>query len=392
LSVSATPTVLLTLGRLPKALELARALHAAGCRVIVAEPFGWHICRLSRAVARSFRIASPNRDKARFLDDLAGIVERERVDIVVPVSEEALHVVDVQARLPDGVCLYSPPAATLHELHDKLLFARLATRLGLAVPLTEPHEAPAAVTLAANTDFIVKPRHSCSGIGFRAYRRGAPVPPVDPLTPAVVQSFVAGEHLSTFSIAHDGKVTGTVIYRGTVFSGTVAVCFERLPGHASIERWIRDFVAGIGYDGFISFDFIVERDRPLAIECNPRLTSGAHFVAQMTLAAAVLGRHEVPFDFASHTLLQQFYPVLTEAQKAMFGSGPFRRNLGQLLSARDVVWSPRDPWPFLLMTPASWELLRLTMFGGQSFGEAATADIAWFGGGPPVNAAAAPGT
>jgi len=29
-------TVLLTLGRLPKALEMARALAAAGCRVIVA--------------------------------------------------------------------------------------------------------------------------------------------------------------------------------------------------------------------------------------------------------------------------------------------------------------------------------------------------------------------
>jgi hypothetical protein len=358
----------------------------------VAEPFGWHICRLSRAVARSFRIASPNRDKDRFLDDLAGIVRQEQVDVVVPVSEEALHVVDVRSRLPDGVRLYSPPAQLLHELHDKLGFAQLAARLGLAVPLTEAHDAAAAAALAASTDFIVKPRHSCSGIGFRACRRGTPMPPVDPLTPAVVQSFVAGEHLSTFSIARDSRVLGTVVYRGTVFSGTVAVCFERLPGHAGIERWVRDFVAGVGYDGFISFDFIVEQDRPLAIECNPRLTSGAHFTAPTALAAAVLGRHEVPFAFAAHRLLQQFYPALTETQKSMFGAGPFWRNLGQLLSARDVVWSLRDPWPFLLMTPASWELLRLTMFGGQSFGEAATADIAWFGGGRPVNAIAEHGT
>jgi hypothetical protein len=383
-----TPTVLLTLGRLPKALELARALHAAGCRVIVAEPFGWHICRLSRAVSRSFRIASPNRDKGRFLDELVAIVTRERVDIVVPVSEEALHAMDLQARLPGGVRLYSPPAEMLHELHDKLRFARRASSLGLAVPRTEPQEATAAAALASSGDFIVKPRHSCSGIGFRAFRRGSQLPPVDPLTPAVVQSFVEGEHLSTFSIARDGRVLGTVIYRGTIFSGTVAVCFERVPGHAGIERWVEAFAAGVGYTGFISFDFIVERDLPLAIECNPRLTSGAHFVAPATLAAAVLERHAEPFAFGLHTRLQQFYPALTETQKSMFGAGAFRRNLGELLSARDVVWSPRDPWPFLLMTPASWELLRLTIFGGKSFGEAATADIAWFGGEPPVSAAA----
>jgi hypothetical protein len=386
-----TSTVLLTLGRLPKALELARALHAAGCRVIVAEPFGWHICRLSRDVSRSYRIASPNRDKARFLAELAAIVERERVDIVVPVSEEALHVMDLQAQLPGGVRLYSPPAAMLHELHDKLRFVRRASALGLAVPRTEPQEAAAAAALASSGDFIVKPRHSCSGIGFRAFRHGAQLPPVDPRTPAVVQSFVAGDHLSTFSIARDGQVLGTVIYRGTVFSGTVAVCFERVPEHAGIGRWVEAFVAGVGYTGFISFDFIVEHDLPVAIECNPRLTSGAHFVAPATLAAAVLGRHSEPFAFGPHSRLQQFYPALTETQKSMFGAGPFRRNLGQLLGARDVVWSRRDPWPFLLMTPASWELLRLTIFGGKSFGEAATADIAWFGGEAPVSAAA-PGT
>ena len=45
-------TVLLTLGRLPKALELARALRAAGARVLVAEPFAKHLTGTSRAVER----------------------------------------------------------------------------------------------------------------------------------------------------------------------------------------------------------------------------------------------------------------------------------------------------------------------------------------------------
>lgn len=373
-------TVLLTLGRLPKGLDVARALHAAGCRVVVAEPFAWHICRLSRAVARSYQVTAPNLDKARYLDDLAAIVERESVDVIVPVSEEALHALALRDRVGPQVRFYSPPAALVHQLHDKLHFAELAMELGLDVPVTHPLDSHAAREFAERNDYIVKPRHSCSGIGFSAHQRGMPLPQAPASSPAVLQAFVAGEHLSTFSIARGGQLLGTAIYRGTVFSGTVAVCFERVPEHAAIARWVNEFVARTRYDGFVSFDFIVAGDRPFAIECNPRLTSGVHYVAGRTLAAAVLGDTDASFESNGRTLLQQFYPALTETQKTMFGPGPFKRNLGQLLAASDVVWSRRDPLPFLMMTPVSWELLRLTIFKGLTFGEAATADIAWFGG------------
>ena len=60
-------TVLLTLGRLPKALELARALHAAGCRVVVAEPFRRHLTGASRQVARSVQVTSPVIDREAYL-------------------------------------------------------------------------------------------------------------------------------------------------------------------------------------------------------------------------------------------------------------------------------------------------------------------------------------
>jgi hypothetical protein len=389
-----TATVLLTLGRLPKGLDVARALHAAGCRVIVAEPFAWHICRLSRAVARSYRVTAPNVDQARYLDELATIVEREGVDIIVPISEEAIHALALRERVPPRVRFYSPPAPLVHRLHDKLRFAEWAADMRLDVPATCALDAPEARVIADRAAYIVKPRHSCSGIGFSAHAQGAPLPAAPKDSPAVVQAFVGGEHLSTFSIARAGRVLGTAIYRGTVFSGTVAVCFERVPGHAAIERWVNEFVANSDYDGFVSFDFIVSRDdgRAYAIECNPRLTSGVHYVAPSTLAAAVLGQDEAVFSLNERTLLQQFYPALTETQKTMFGPGPFKRNLSQLVAARDVVWSPRDPWPFLMMTPVSWELLRLTIFKGLTFGEAATADVAWFGREEPVSPAGARGT
>jgi hypothetical protein len=55
-------TVLITIGRLPKALDFARAFHARGWRVVVAEPFRRHLTGASRQVARSMQVTSPVRD------------------------------------------------------------------------------------------------------------------------------------------------------------------------------------------------------------------------------------------------------------------------------------------------------------------------------------------
>ena len=56
------PTAILTLGRLPKALAVARALRSQGYRIVVAEPFALHVSRVSRDVARSYTLPAPNLD------------------------------------------------------------------------------------------------------------------------------------------------------------------------------------------------------------------------------------------------------------------------------------------------------------------------------------------
>jgi carbamoylphosphate synthase large subunit len=126
----------------------------------------------SRAVDRCFRVTAPNDDLEAYLGDLLRIIADEKVDLVLPVSEEALHVTHLAGRLPDGVRLWSAPREQIARYHDKLDFNRLAARLGLAVPATYPADAPEAAELAAGHDFVVKPRHSCSGIGLRLARAG----------------------------------------------------------------------------------------------------------------------------------------------------------------------------------------------------------------------------
>ena len=94
------PTVLITLGRLPKGLDLARSFRRLGWRVIVAEPFRWHLSAMSNAVARRYTVTAPAIDRERYLGELCDIVMKEGVELVVPVSEEIMHVSHLAGRLP----------------------------------------------------------------------------------------------------------------------------------------------------------------------------------------------------------------------------------------------------------------------------------------------------
>ena len=128
----------------------------------------------------------------------------------------------------------------------------------------------------------------------------------------------------------------------------------------------------------MSFDFVVDQaGQALAIECNPRVTSGVHFVNPDDLAAAILDPGSIEtIRFRTGRLSQQFFPCLTETQKSVF-SPLFRKNLGYLRRARDVTWSARDPLPLLLMPFTAYQIIARSIAKGQSFGEASTFDISW---------------
>jgi len=371
-------TVLLTLGRLPKALDLARGFSANGHRVLVAEPFRRHLTGASRSVARSFRVPAPADDHPGYLGALRGIIAAEAVDLVVPISEEAMHVGHLAGTLPPSVRLLTMPPTDLLAMHDKARFIDVARGHGVAVPETALLGSAAGSALAARSDHVVKPVFSCSGRGVRFRRADETLPDAAAEPPAIVQQRLQGRVLSSYSFVHRGRVLATVIYTAVLLSGTVAVVFERLD-HQAAEAWIAKLVAGLNWSGSIAFDLIEDATGAVhGIECNPRATSGLHFVEATDLAAAMLDPDNAPaIRRRPETRLQQAYSTLTEAHGA-FGDWPrFRRNLALLANTRDVTWDRRDPWPFLSMTWTSWEIIAAARRLRVPFGEVATLDVGW---------------
>lgn len=373
-------TVLLTLGRLPKALDLARSFAAAGWRVVVAEPHRRHLAGASRSVARSVQVVAPALDRQAYLRGLARVVAEEGASLVIPVSEEAMQVAFLRPLLPAGVRLLAMPPELMLRLHDKHGFARHAAAIGLAVPETWALDDPRAARLAARAAVVVKPLHACSGRGVRRLARGAPLPPPEP---AVAQRLVSGEEYSTCTLAQDGRVQGTVVYRGTLMSGSVAVGFERVDNPA-IEAWVARFVESVAWTGFIAFDLILDAaGTPWGIECNPRTTSGLHFFAEADLARAVIDPAH-PLRPRPERLLQQFWSCLTETQHSAGDWPRFRANLRHLLGTPDVTWRAGDPLPLLTMPWTAWPIIREARRRGVPFGEVATLDLGWS---PPPGAA-----
>lgn len=398
--------MLLTLGRLPKCLDIARALAARGCHVQIAEPHARHLTGASRAVQRSHPLPPPAIDRHAYQRALQTLARQERIDLIVPVSEETLFVADIADALPASVQVFGATPVTVRALHDKLEFARRCARLGLPVPETCAGNDPEARRLIGAGPTVSKPRYSCAGQGIHFLDQGTALPEPDRSPDRVVQRAIAGPLLASFSIAHQGRVLLTVLYRARVLSGSVAVCFERLtPQSLAADAWatgwsgannltalcrsaeesIEQLVADSRYSGFIAFDFIADPDqRAVAIECNPRATSGIHFLQPQTLASCILDPQTAqPDALREPTRLQQFYPCLTETQNALWARpgqrqrGLARSHLGNLLRSRDVTFAWRDPLPFLLMPYWAWPIMAPALFEGRSFGETATQDIDW---------------
>lgn len=371
-SSSSRPTVVLTLGRLPVGLDIARSLTNEGWRVVVAEPFGMHLCRMSNAVHKSVRVAPPDQEPEDYLEQLADVILRERADLVVPVSEESPRIAALRPRLPESIRIFADTADNMLALHDKYRFAMCAADAGLAVPDSYlPDDLPEQ----APYELIVKPRLSCSGRGVRSVAAGEPV---NAGSGDLIQRRIRGDELSGFCMSRDGNIRAPVVYRSVVTSGSVGVCFERIPDAPAVVDWMRRFAASRGHTGFLAFDFIVDTaGATYAIECNPRATSGIHFLTPAALATFLSGGEAEHEAYREDRLLTESWSCFTACLGRIARPTAFRDAVSLLRRATDVTWSRQDPLPFLLMPVNTYRIIRDALFSGASFAEVAVRDVEW---------------
>lgn len=356
-TVAANPqTILVSGGKMTKALQLARSFHQAGHRVILIESHKYWLTghRFSWAVDKFYTV--PNPQAKDYIDALLEIVQKEGVDVYVPVCSPVASYYDALAKKalsPHCFVMHFDPEI-VQQLDDKSQFSAVAQSLGLYVPesycITQPSQVQDFDFSGQQHKYIIKsiPYDSVRRLDLTKLPCSTPAEtaafvknlPISERNPWIMQAFIPGQEYCTHSTVRNGELRLHCCCKSSAFQ----INYEMVD-HPEIEAWVRRFVGGLNLTGQVSFDFIQAHDdgRIYAIECNPR----------------------------THSAITMFYNNLDVA-KAYLESEPLSDVIQPLQSSRQTYWIYHEIWRLAtnLLSPAqTWRRLQIIVGGKDAIFE-----------------------
>lgn len=364
-------TVMLTGGKMTKALQLARSFHAAGHRVILVESHKYWLTghRFSNAVDHFYTIPEPQKDPEGYSQALLSIVKKENVDIYIPVCSPVSSYYDSLAKpVLSGCCeVFHFDADITKMLDDKFAFSEKARSLGLSVPksfkITNPEQ-------VLNFDFSNETRkYILKSIPYDSVRRlnltklPCDTPeetaafvktlPISEEKPWIMQEFIPGQEYCTHSTVRDGELRLHCCCESSAFQ----VNYENVD-KPEIMKWVSHFVKELGVTGQASFDFIQAEDGTVyAIECNPRTHSAiTMFYNHPGVANAYLGKEPLAEALQPLSNSKPTYWLYHEVWRLneIRSWSQLQTWVKNLLRGTDAIFDVNDPLPFL--TVHHWQI------------------------------------
>ena len=354
-------TVLISGGKMTKALALARAFHVAGHRVVLVESARYRLTghRFSRAVDAFHVVPTP--DDPGYVDALVDVVRREGVDVYVPVCSPVSSWYDALAKpVLEQFCeVLHGDAEAIGTVDDKAAFAAAAQSAGLPVPdthrVTSAAEVEAFAFPADGAPYVLKsiPYDPVNRLDLTPLPRPiaeetaalARSKPISPETPWILQAFVPGREYCTHGTARDGRLVVYCCCESSAFQVNYAPV--DVP---EIEHWVENFVAENKLTGQYSFDFIVGDDGALvALECNPRTHSAITMFHDRyaDLARAYLEPDGGPTLRPTATVRPTYW-LYHEVWRMLSRPTSIPERLRVVRRGRDAIFDLDDPLPFLL--------------------------------------------
>lgn len=351
-------TVLITGGKMTKALQLARSFHSAGHRVVLVESKKYRFTghRFSRAVDAFHCVPEPT--APGYAEAVRDIAVVERVDAFVPVSSPAGSVHDARAGelLREFCDVVHVDSATVRMLDDKTEFSATAAALGLRVPefrrITDAQEVvdfdfpPGRTYILKRLAYNPVGRMDLVPLSALTPERNATVARslrISPDDPWILQEFVEGQEYCTHGTVRNGRLQ---VY-GCCESSAFQINYADVD-KPEIRSWVEAFVAALGITGQASFDFIEAADgHPYAIECNPRTHSAiTMFYDHPDVAAAYLDEgHPVitprPGARPTYWIYHEMWRLLTQPKKMA--------RLATILRGTDAIFAWWDPLPYFMV-------------------------------------------
>lgn len=378
---------LLTGGRAPATLHLARLLAQAGHQVIVAESMRRHLCRHSNSVHKNYQVPSPKAQPAAYIKALKEIIVAEDVDILIPTCEEVFYIAEAREDLSQYCTVLVDSAKTLSMLHHKHHFIQWLQTQQLTVPQTVSFTDinPLKTHLSGlppGRRFILKPVYS--RFGAHVHQVSTPIAHLPDLDlslqkPWVLQEYITGKEYCTYAVAHQGQLVLYAAYAKSFTAGLGScILFEPL-NHLRLQQLVETIIQKLNFTGQIAFDVIESENGDLfPLECNPRLTSGIHlFSTEDSVERAFLNTVERPIIARNRQKAMLTLPMLLYAPMNL--KHGFKAWFKHLFSSKDVIFSWRDMSPFFYQPFIMGDLWLESLQSRLSLLEVTTYDIEWNG-------------
>lgn len=129
--MTAPARVLVTDGDTRAALSLVRSLGRAGHRVFVGASRTPCLAGGSRYARSEMELAAPSADPERFVDELAERIDRRRIDVLLPVREDAQAALLPRRERVEPAAVPGPREPVHRRVSDRRTLEAVARRLGL---------------------------------------------------------------------------------------------------------------------------------------------------------------------------------------------------------------------------------------------------------------------
>jgi predicted ATP-grasp superfamily ATP-dependent carboligase len=358
--------IMISGGKMTKALQLARSFHSAGHRVILVETHKYWLTghRFSNAVARFYTVPAPHKDPEGYIQALLNIVKQENIDVYVPVCSPVASYYDSLAKpVLSGCCeVFHFDVEVTKMLDDKFAFAQQARRLGLPVPksfrITDPQQVLDFGFSNEKRKYILKsiPYDSVHRLNMtklpcdttpetEAFVKSLPISEEKPW---IMQEFISGQEYCTHSTVRDGELRLHCCCESSAFQ----VNYENVD-KPEIRQWVSDFVKEVRLTGQASFDFIQSEDGTVyAIECNPRTHSAiTMFYNHLGVADAYLDQEPLAEPLQPLPDSNPTYWLYHEVWRLneIRSWKQLQTWVRNILRGKDAIFDVNDSLPFLMV-------------------------------------------
>ena len=272
------------------ALAIIRSLGRHDLEVIAGDRRAHPLGAASKHAAGSVRYPDPATCPQAFVGEITAITERQGIDTIVPATDLTTMLLVSQPNASISARLVAPEAESYEMLTDKARLAKLAQKLGIALPVTQIANSAAAVADAAREigfPIVLKPARSryLRGQGVRSTRVELASSPevlsqilasqnwLDDI-PCLVQRFVPGHGAGIFALYDSSKPIAWFAHRRILEkppTGGVSVLCESAPVEAVMQSAAAKLLSAAKWSGVAMVEFRVAHDgTPYLMEVNGR--------------------------------------------------------------------------------------------------------------------------